>query len=196
MRLRLALLLTLAACACLAVWSDRSNAQAAATSAISAEEAARIRIGFQVSPVPLALHGVDPNLVGLGSYLVNTRATCNHCHTFPQWETGHNPFLGQFPAKVNAAAYLAGGRPFAGGLIVSRNITPDAHGLPAGLTFAQFVKVLRTGIDPDNVHPQISPLLQVMPWPYFRTMSDHDLAAIYAYLRAIPSLPSAAGTPP
>jgi hypothetical protein len=196
MRLRLALLLTLAACACLVVWNGRSSAQTADPSALSDEEAARIRIGFQVAPVPLSLHGKDPNLVGLGSYLVNTRATCNHCHTFPQWETGHNPFMGQFPAKVNAAIYLAGGRPFAGGLIVSRNITPDAHGLPAGLTFAQFVSLLRTGIDPDNVHPQISPLLQVMPWPYFRTMSDHDLAAIYEYLRAIPSLPSAAGTPP
>jgi len=35
-----------------------------------------------------------------------------------------------------------------------------------------------------------------MPWPYFRTMSDHDLAAVYEYLRSIPSLPSAPGTPP
>lgn len=196
MRFKPPLLLGLTACALLVVFHDRSSAEDASPGAISDEEATRIRIGFQVAPVPLALHGVDPNLVGLGSYLVNTRATCNHCHTFPQWETGHNPFLGQFPAKVNAAAYLAGGRPFAGGLIVSRNITPDAHGLPAGLKFAQFVSVLRTGIDPDNVHPQISPLLQVMPWPYFRTMSNHDLAAIYEYLRSIPSLPSAAGTPP
>ena len=196
MRLRLAVLLTLAACACLVVWNGRSSAQTADSSALSAEEAARIRIGFQIAPVPLALRDKDPNLVGLGSYLVNTRAACNHCHTFPAFETGHNPFMGQFPAKVNAAAYLAGGRPFAGGLIVSRNITPDSHGNPAGLTFAQFVHLLRTGIDPDNVHPQISPLLQIMPWPYFRTMTNHDLAAIYEYLRAIPSLPSASGTPP
>ncbi len=196
MRLRLALLLTLAAVACLVAWNGRSSAQTADASNISADEAARIRIGFQVAPVPLTLRGMDPNLVGLGSYLVNTRATCNHCHGFPAFEPGHVPFLGQFPAKVDAATYLAGGRPFAGGLIVSRNITPDAHGLPAGLTFAQFVQVLRTGVDPDNVHPQLSPLLQVMPWPYFRTMSDHDLAAIYEYLRAIPSLPSAPGTPP
>jgi hypothetical protein len=93
---------------------------------------------------------------------------------------------------VNAAAYLAGGNKFAGGLIVSRNITPDSHGLPAGLTFAQFVHTLKTGIDPDDP----SNLLQIMPWPYFRTMSDHDLAAVYEYLRAIPSLPSAPGTPP
>jgi len=193
MRLRPLLLLSLTACAILVVLNGRSNAQSGADP-ISAEEAARIRIGFQVAPVPLALRHKDPNLVGLGSYIVNTRASCNDCHTNPPFVPGHNPHLGQ-PPEVNAAAYLAGGTNFAGGLIVSRNITPDEHGLPAGLTFAQFVHLLKTGIDPDNIHPQISPLLQIMPWPYFRTMSAHDLAAVYEYLAAIPPLPSAPGTP-
>jgi hypothetical protein len=191
MKLRPLLLLSLAACAFLVVLNDRSSAQGGATTA-GDDEAARIRIGFQVAPVPLSLANKDPNLVGLGSYIVNTRISCNDCHTFPPWVPGHNPHLGQKPAEVNAAAYLAGGNKFAGGLIVSRNITPDSHGLPAGLTFAQFVHTLRTGIDPDDP----SNLLQIMPWPYFRTMSDHDLAAVYEYLRAIPSLPSAPGTPP
>src|ERR1700726_3909 len=187
MKLRPLLLLSLAACAFLVVLNDRSSAQGGAATA-SDDEAARIRIGFQVAPVPLSLADKDPNLVGLGSYIVNTRISCNDCHTNPPWVPGHNPHLGQKPAEINAAAYLAGGNKFAGGLIVSRNITPDSHGLPAGLTFAQFVRTLRTGIDPDDP-PN---LLQIMPWPYFRTMSDHDLAAVYEYLRAIPSLPSAA----
>ncbi len=191
MKLRPLLLLSLAACAFLVVLNDRSSAQGGAATA-GDDEAARIRIGFQVAPVPLSLRHKDPNLVGLGSYIVNTRISCNDCHTNPPWVPGHNPHLGQKPAEINAAAYLAGGNKFAGGLIVSRNITPDSHGLPAGLTFAQFVRTLRTGIDPDDP-PN---LLQIMPWPYFRTMSDHDLAAVYEYLRAIPSLPSAAGTPP
>ncbi|HXO26714.1 MAG TPA: cytochrome C [Thermoanaerobaculia bacterium] len=191
MKLRPLLLLSLTACAFLVVLNDRSSAQGGAATA-SDDEAARIRIGFQVAPVPLSLADKDPNLVGLGSYIVNTRISCNDCHTNPPWVPGHNPHLGQKPAEVNAAAYLAGGNKFAGGLIVSRNITPDSHGLPAGLTFAQFVHTLRTGIDPDDP----SNLLQIMPWPYFRTMSDHDLAAVYEYLRAIPSLPSAPGTPP
>ena len=29
-------------------------------------------------------------------------------------------------------------------------------------------------------------LLQIMPWPFFRNMSDHDLDAIYEYLSAKP----------
>jgi hypothetical protein len=31
-------------------------------------------------------------------------------------------------------------------------------------------------------------LLQVMPWPVYRHLTDHDLRAIYEYLRAIPPI--------
>ena len=91
--------------------------------------------------------------------------------------------MGQ-PKVVNAAHYLAGGQHF--GPFVSRNLTPE-NGLPAGLTYAQFQQVMRTGIDLDHLHPQFGPLLQVMPWPTYQTMTDHDLQAIYEYLSTIPS---------
>lgn len=124
-------------------------------------------------------------LVGIGSYIVNAQAACNDCHTAPSHADGGNPFLGQFPV-INVAEYLAGGRVF-GPRIVSRNITPDlANGRPAGLTFEEFKTALRTGRDPDNP----GHVLQVMPWPVFGRMTDHDLRAIYEYLRAIPSLPN------
>ncbi|HMV48712.1 MAG TPA: hypothetical protein PKD31_13230, partial [Blastocatellia bacterium] len=58
--------------------------------------------------------------------------------------------------------------------------------LPAGLTLEQFEKVLRTGEDMQKLHPQISPLLQVMPWPVYSKMTDRDIQAIYLYLSAIP----------
>lgn len=51
--------------------------------------------------------------------------------------------------------------------------------------------VIRTGEDPDHV----TPLLQVMPWPTFRKMNDHDLRAIYEYLSAIPSIERKDGVP-
>jgi hypothetical protein len=69
---------------------------------------------------------------------------------------------------------------------VSRNLTPETNGLPAGLTFDEFLLVMRTGIDLDHTHPQFGPLLQVMPWPVYQDMTDRDLLAIYEYLRAIP----------
>jgi hypothetical protein len=85
---------------------------------------------------------------------------------------------------INAQNYLAGGTVF--GPFRSRNLTPDANGLPAGLALAQFKDVMRKGTDFDQLHPQISPLLQVMPWPVYREMTDRDLEAIYAFLSAIP----------
>lgn len=146
-------------------------------------EFSRILTGLRISPVRLNLKGKNLALIGLGSYIVNAQGACNDCHTNPPYAEGHDPFQGQ-PEKVNADNFLAGGVMF--GPFVSRNITPDADGLPAGLTFAQFKKTLRTGVDPDQLHPQISPLLQVMPWPVYGKMKDHDLRAIYEYLRSIP----------
>ena len=76
---------------------------------------------------------------------------------------------------------MGGGRRF-GPVIVARNITPDEHGRPAGLTRDQFIRILRTGMDEDGE------ILQVMPWPVYGDMTDGDLKAIYEYLSSIPSL--------
>jgi hypothetical protein len=41
------------------------------------------------------------------------------------------------------------------GPFISRNLTPNAAGLPAGLTFEQFLHVLRTGEDLDFLPPHV-----------------------------------------
>jgi len=48
-------------------------------------------------------------------------------------------------------------------------------------------------VDLDHLHPNLPPpfdgsLLQIMPWPTFQNMTDHDLRAIYEYLSAIPCI--------
>jgi hypothetical protein len=141
--------------------------------------AARVRRGFAIAPVPLDLQGKNLALVGLGSYIVNAQGGCNDCHTHPSYALKGDPFLGQ-PEQINTDQYLAGGREF--GPITSANITPDADGKPAGLTFEEFRELMRTGHDPEGE------LLQVMPWPLYGKMIGRDLRAIYEYLRAIPSL--------
>ena len=93
--------------------------------------------------------------------------------------------MGQ-PKQINVAGYLAGGQHFGPG-IVSRNLTPENR-LPAGRTFAQFKQIIRTGIDLDKATPQFGPLLQVMPWPDYQSMSNRDILAIYTYLSAIPAI--------
>ena len=146
---------------------------------------ARIQRGFEISPVPLNLEGKDRNLVGLGSYIVNSSG-CTECHTWPTWAPGGNPFKGE-PERMNTAVYLAGGRPFpAYPGVKSRNLTPDPYyGLPAGLTLHEFMNVMQHGQDQENP----GRILQVMPWPVFGRKTDYELRAIYEYLRAIPSLP-------
>ena len=147
----------------------------------------RIQRGFEIAPVELNRAGLNPALVGLGSYIVNAQGGCNDCHTAPPYADGGNPFFGQ-PEVINAAGYLAGGQQF--GPFTSRNLTPRASGLPAGLTLDEFIEVMREGTDLKNRHPEISPLLQVMPWPVYGKMSDRELQAIYEFLRAIPCVGS------
>ena len=151
-------------------------------------EGSRIQRGYDITPVPLDLTGKNRALVGLGSYYVNAVTSCADSHTnFPQYAPGGNPFLGQ-PKEINVANYLRGGRPFPAAdptgvenPIRSRSLRPE-DGLPAGLTFDEFVDVMRNGTDYD--HP--GRLLQVMGWPIFQNMTDRDLLAIYLYLSSLP----------
>jgi len=120
--------------------------------------------------------------------------------------------------RINPATYLGGGRDFGpfgpvGGPVpqlqhlYTRNLTPDKTGLPeGGHTYEEFVEIMRKGTDFDHVHPNCGApgapappncmpppfngdLLQVMRWPNFQDMTDHDLRAIYEYLKAIPCNP-------
>jgi hypothetical protein len=157
----------------------------------------KIQRGFAAAPVRLNLAGKNRARVGTGSYLVNAVGDCNGCHAGPSGEfaVGGDPFQGQ-PKVVNEAAYLAGGSPMFGPFFIPRNLTPDKTGRPAGgASYEEFHDILTTGLDPDHAHPQFGPFLQVMPWPAFQNMTDHDIRAIYEYLSAIPCIEGDPGLP-
>jgi hypothetical protein len=143
------------------------------------------RIGLSITPLPLNLRGKNHELVGLGSYILNSQGGCNDCHNNGmQYLNGGNPFLGQ-PKQINLDGYLRGGAVVFGvpapNLRAELGTTPP---LPVGRTFRQFVGEMRTGVNPDT-----GKLLQVMPWPDFQSMTDQDLRAIYEYLSALPAVP-------
>lgn len=179
-------------------------------------EESRIKRGFEVAPVPVNLHGKNPALVGLGSYIVNVVGDCNGCHSAgptTEFAPGGNPYFRIPPfsgqKKINTATYLGGGRDFGpvGSVphLYSRNLTPDKTGLPeGGRSYEQFVEIMRHGTDLDHIHPNCTApgtpancfeppfngdLLQVMRWPSFQDMTDRELRAIYEYLSAIPCNP-------
>jgi mono/diheme cytochrome c family protein len=118
-----------------------------------------------------ALQPIDepvPDPVARGEYLI-TLASCSSCHT--PWKNG---------GPITQMAF-AGGTTFKGpwGEVNSANITPDASGI-GYYDEALFIKTLRTG------HVGARQLSSIMPWGYFRNMTDDDLKAIFFYLRTLP----------
>lgn len=118
---------------------------------------------------------------------------------FPFFPWATAPIPSSYPPKAYGS--------YVGPDIITRNLTPDKTGRPeGGHTLAEFKNILRTGIDYDHLHPTcttatptaqpancIPPpvdgdLLQVMPWPVFHNMTDHQMDAIYEYLKAIPCI--------
>ena len=125
---------------------------------------------------------------GLGSYLFNAKNSGNDRHTQPNFQPGGDPYSRQ-PKQVPLKNYLAGGRLFAtpGGNFCSRNVTPvPGTNMPAGLSRADFLYVMRTGCDPQDANfrtPQMCGLLQIMPWPHYQDMKSHELNASATYWR-------------
>lgn len=132
-------------------------------------------------PLPPVDHVAEPDRsdrVAYGKYLV-TLAHCDGCHT-PTNEKG----------EPIPNMYLAGGTPFDGAFgpdpkkilhVASLNLTPD----PSGISYfdeKMFINVIRTGV------VKARPLSNIMPWHYFRNLSDDDLGAIFAYLRTVPAV--------
>ena len=134
-----------------------------------------------------------------GEHLV-TIGACNDCHT-PKKMGAHGPendsslLLSGHPAKMpppdidrkmveakglavsNTLTAWVG----AWGISYAANLTSDATGIGAW-TEAQFIKALREGkyMGLDNTRPLLPP----MPWEGIRVMTDDELKAIFAYLKA------------
>jgi cytochrome c553 len=113
-----------------------------------------------------------------GRYLVEAVAACGNCHT-PRGAEG--PRMDR---------YLAGGehirhKDFAA---VSSNITPDPETGIGRWTDAQLFKAIREGKRPDG-----SLIGPAMPSQFYRALANDDVAAIIAYLRAVPPVYNATG---
>ncbi len=82
----------------------------------------------------------------------------------------------------------AGGKPFAGGLVLETpfgklaapNITPDDDTGIGKWSREEFVRAVKTGIAPGGRH-----LYPAMPYPWYARMSDTDAGAIFDYLRTV-----------
>ena len=127
--------------------------------------------------------------------------------TYLEGGTDFGPAVPPVPDVYPPPDYWLASGPYVGPDIITRNLTPDHTGLPeGGHSFGDFLTIMRTGKDFDHLHPNCSgaptpttncyfsvpgneidgDLLQIMPWPTFSNMTDHQLLAIWTYLSAIP----------
>jgi hypothetical protein len=102
-----------------------------------------------------------------GAYLVKM-ATCASCHT------AHDQ------GQPLPGLEFAGGDilKYPGGEVASANLTPH----PTGISYYDeniFLETMRTG------RVRARALNPVMPWAFYRGMTDEDLKAIFAYLRTL-----------
>ena len=140
-----------------------------------------------------------------GKYLVMI-AGCHDCHTPKIEGPGGKPVLNEkrllaghpekapFPSwtpddmKQRSAMALTNSMltAWAGpwGVSFAINLTPDKETGIAEWSEALFIQALRTG--KHQGQPNGRDILPPMPWEYFKSMTDDDLKAVYAYLRSLP----------
>jgi mono/diheme cytochrome c family protein len=108
-----------------------------------------------------------------GRYLA-TVALCADCHT-PR---------GGLQQRADRDRLFAGdATPPKGFPANPANLTPDQETGIGRWSEAEFLRTLRTGVNPkgDSLHA-------FMPWREYRRMTDGDLQAIYRYLRTLPPI--------
>jgi mono/diheme cytochrome c family protein len=118
-----------------------------------------------------------PGSVERGRYLMQTVVACGNCH-FQRGPQGQ-----PLPEKGLSGGMLFDEPPFKA---YASNLTPDPETGIGRWTDAQLAKAIREGVRPDGT--VIGP---PMPVEFYRHMSDDDLKAIVAYLRAQPAVKNA-----
>ena len=101
-----------------------------------------------------------------GAYLARLSG-CVTCHTAP----GNEPMSGgaALPSRF--------------GTFYAPNITPDpTHGI-GSWTLDQFDRAVRQGVSPDN-----SPYYPAFPYEFYASLTDQDVADLWAALRAVPAV--------
>jgi mono/diheme cytochrome c family protein len=121
----------------------------------------------------------EPADLARGAYLARIM-DCGGCHT-PRGPDG-------LPEPNAELAGGAVGFELPGlGVFWPSNLTPDATGL-GGWSDAEIADAIRLGLRPDG-----RALAPVMPWQSYAALTDADVTALIAYLRALP--PVARATP-
>jgi hypothetical protein len=129
-------------------------------------------------PSPIQVERTDARLAR-GKFLFSTLCDCDGCHSRRDFSRFDGPVIASsrgegliFPASF--------GLP---GTVVAPNITPDKETGIGNWTDGEKIRAIRDGVGRDG-----RALFPMMPYTYYRQMSDEDVYSVVAYLDALPPL--------
>ena len=121
----------------------------------------------------------SPQRLARGRYIATAVAHCFGCHGDPDFANDAQPKPG-----TEGAGNLPQGESFndvsAPGILPHPNLTPDKETGAGTWTDAQFERAIRHGVGHDG-----RILTSAMPYAFFRSMTDEDVASVIVYLRSI-----------
>ena len=153
----------------------------------SGKVASRPDSGSKVRPLTDRKFERTPERVARGRYLVNGIGECFACHgPFDLNAPGWPPVRGKEGSGFDFSSW---GTPFLG--VVAPNLTPDRETGAGNWTDDMLARAIREGVAHDGhlLDPTI------MPYEFYRSISDEDLASIVVYLRSIPPIRNALPPP-
>jgi len=121
---------------------------------------------------------MTPARMERGRYLVESVNGCFGCHTDQDWsKPGAPPVAGR---EGSGHIWADQDMPW----LIAPNITPDKETGAGNWSDDALARAIREGVGHDGrlLHPTI------MPYEFYRSMSDEDLASIIVYLRSIPAI--------
>lgn len=116
------------------------------------------------------------DMLNYGKYIANA-AGCIECHT--KFEKG----------QLVDGTEWGGGREFPfpdGSILRSSNISPDQTGI-GSWTKDQFLSIFHARSDSTTLNTKLKPgdFNSIMPWTMYGKMTDHDLEALYTFLKTV-----------
>ena len=133
--------------------------------------------GPSVRPLTSRTFERTPERLVRGRYLVNGICACFSCHAPPDMKTsGLPPVAGKEGSGFDFTSFGFAGE-------VAPNITPDRETGAGNWTDDMFARAIREGVGHDGRFLDPS----MMPYEFFRSISDEDLASIIVYIRALPA---------
>jgi mono/diheme cytochrome c family protein len=160
-----------------------------AGAAILAGGALAALVAKQPESRPPFAEKVEPTAERLarGKYVVEHLGGCIGCHSQRDWTRFGGPIV---PGSEGAGGEVFDAKVGVPGVVCAQNITPDPTTGKGSWTDGEIARAIREGVSRDG-----HALFPMMPYEFFRAMSDEDVRAAVAYLRTLKPIARATPAP-